>query len=91
MNWPKTEVEQRLDAVEHRIETLTERNVDYKYFLNIDALNDIIRSELLEQLEDFMDTMDEDSIRDSKLVEALKRVIAYNSVPGTYEDGQYDM
>jgi len=90
MNWPKTEVEQRLDAVEHRIETLTERNVDYKYFLNIDALNDIIRLELLEQLADLEDTMDDDSIRDTTLVEAFKRVIAYNSVPGTYEDGKYD-
>lgn len=59
--------------------------------LNEDAFEEFFRTALIEQLEDFMDTMDEDSIRDSKLVEALKRVIAYNSVPGTYEDGQYDM
>jgi hypothetical protein len=59
--------------------------------LNEHAFEEFFRTALIEQLEDFMDTMDEDSIRDSKLVEALKRVIAYNSVPGTYEDGQYDM
>jgi len=91
MNWPKTEVEQRLEAVEQRIETLTEKDVDYKYFFNMDALGDIVRSELIEQLADVENTMDDDSIRDNKLVKALKRVIAYNSVPGSYEEGQYDL
>jgi len=91
MNWPKTEVEQRLEAVEQRIETLTEKDVDYKYFFNMDALGDIVRSELIEQLADVENTMDDDSIRDNKLVKALKRVIAYNSVPGSYEDGKYDL
>jgi len=58
---------------------------------NEDAFDALILDELIEQLEDFKSTMDDDSIRDTKLVEAFKRVIAYNSVPGTYEDGKYDM
>ena len=59
--------------------------------LNEHAFEQLIRNELIEQLSDVEDTMNDDSIRDTKLVEAFKRVIAYNSVPGTYEDGQYDM
>jgi hypothetical protein len=55
-----------------------------------EVFDELIRTELIVQLEDFIDTMDEDSIRDSKLVEAFKRVIAYNSVPGTYMGGNYD-
>lgn len=58
--------------------------------LNEHAFEQLIRNELIEQLADLEDTMDDDSIRDTKLVEAFKRVIAYNSVPGTYEDGKYD-
>ena len=58
--------------------------------LNEHAFEQLIRNELIEQLADVEDTMNDDSIRDTKLVEAFKRVIAYNSVPGTYEDGQYD-
>jgi len=58
---------------------------------NENAFDLLIRNALIEQLEDFVDTMNVDSIRDTTLVEAFKRVIAYNSVPGTYEDGQYDM
>jgi len=57
---------------------------------NEDAFDQMFRNELIEQLADFVDTMNEDSIRDTNLVEAFKRVIAYNSVPGTYEDGKYD-
>jgi len=57
---------------------------------NEDAFDQLIRNALIEQLEDFVDTMNDDSIRDTTLVEAFKRVIAYNSVPGTYEDGKYD-
>ena len=57
---------------------------------NEDAFDLMIRNALIEQLEDFVDTMNDDSIRDTTLVEAFKRVIAYNSVPGTYEDGKYD-
>ena len=58
--------------------------------LNEHAFEQFFRNELIEQLVDFESTMDDDSIRDTKLVEAFKRVIAYNSVPGTYEDGKYD-
>ena len=58
---------------------------------NEDAFDALFRDALIEQLEDFESTMDEDSISDSKTVEALRRVIAYNSVPGTYEDGKYDL
>ena len=58
---------------------------------NEDAFDALFRHALIEQLEDFQSTMDEDSIADSKIVEALRRVIAYNSVPGTYEDGKYDL
>jgi len=57
---------------------------------NEDAFDQLIRNALIEQLEDFVDTMNDDSIRDTTLVKAFKRVIAYNSVPGTYEDGKYD-
>lgn len=58
--------------------------------LTDEAVDQLIRTALIDQLEDFESTMDEDSIRDSKLVEALRRVIAYNSVPGSFEDGKYD-
>ena len=58
--------------------------------LNEHAFEQFFRNELIEQLVDFESTMDDDSIRDTTLVEAFKRVIAYNSVPGTYEDGKYD-
>jgi HEAT repeat protein len=58
--------------------------------LNESAFEQLIRNELLEQLSDLEFSMNDDSIRDTKLVEAFKRVIAYNSVPGTYEDGKYD-
>ena len=57
---------------------------------NEHAFEELIRSALIEQLVDFESTMDHDSIRDTTLFEAFKRVIAYNSVPGTYEDGKYD-
>lgn len=58
--------------------------------LNEHAFEQLIRNELIEQLADVEDTMNDDSIRDTTLVDAFKRVIAYNSVPGTYEDGKYD-
>jgi len=58
---------------------------------NEDVFDALFLAALIEQLEDFKSTMDEDSIADSKIVEALRRVIAYNSVPGTYEDGKYDL
>jgi len=59
--------------------------------LNEHAFEQLMLHELLEQLADLENTMDDDSIRDKKLVKALNRVIAYNSVPGTYEDGKYDL
>jgi len=59
--------------------------------LNESAFEQLIRHELLEQLADLEFSSDEDSIRDTKLIEAFKHVIAYNSVPGTYEDGKYDL
>ena len=58
--------------------------------LNEHAFEQLIRTELVEQLADLEFSINDDSIRDTKLVEAFKRVIAYNSVPGTYEDGKYD-
>ena len=58
--------------------------------LNEHAFEQLIRNELIEQLADVESAMNDDSIRDTKLVEAFKRVIAYNSVPGEYEDGKYD-
>ena len=58
--------------------------------LNEHAFEQLIRNELIEQLVDLEESMNDDSIRDTKLVEAFKRVIAYNSVPGEYEDGKYD-
>jgi len=58
--------------------------------LNEHAFEQLIRTSLIEQLVDFEFSADDDSIRDTKLIEAFKRVIAYNSVPGTYEDGKYD-
>ena len=58
--------------------------------LNESAFEQLIRHELLEQLANLEFSSDDDSIRDAKLIEAFKRVIAYNSVPGTYEDGKYD-
>ena len=58
--------------------------------LNEHAFEQLIRNELIEQLSDLEFDMNDDSIRDTTLVEAFKRVIAYNSVPGTYEDGKYD-
>jgi hypothetical protein len=58
--------------------------------LNEHAFEQLIRNELIEQLADLEFSINDDSIRDTKLVEAFKRVIAYNSVPGTYEDGKYD-
>jgi len=59
--------------------------------LNEDAFEQLIRNELIDQLTGLEFSSDEDSIRDTKLIEAFKHVIAYNSVPGTYEDGKYDL
>lgn len=58
---------------------------------NEQQFDKMFRNELIDQLADLEESMNEDSIRDTTLVEAFKRVIAYNSVYGTYEDGKYDM
>jgi len=58
---------------------------------NEDSFEQLIRTELIDQLTDLEFSLNDDSIRDAKLVEAFKHVIAYNSVPGTYEDGKYDL
>jgi len=58
---------------------------------NEDSFEQLIRTELMDQLADLEFSLNDDSIRDAKLVEAFKHVIAYNSVPGTYEDGKYDL
>ena len=57
---------------------------------NEDAFDALIRNELIDQLANLEFSSNDDSIRDAKLIEAFKRVIAYNSVPGSYQDGQYD-
>jgi len=57
---------------------------------NEDAFDAMFRNELIDQLANFEFSSNDDSIRDAKLIEAFKRVIAYNSVPGSYQDGQYD-
>jgi len=58
---------------------------------NEDSFEQLIRTELIDQLTDLEFSANDDSIRDTKLIEAFKHVIAYNSVPGTYEDGKYDL
>ena len=57
---------------------------------NEDAFDALVRNELIDQLANLEFSSNDDSIRDAKLIEAFKRVIAYNSVPGSYQDGQYD-
>jgi len=59
--------------------------------LNEHAFEQMIRTELIDQMVDLEFSMNSDSIRDTKLVEAFKYVIAYNSVPGEFEDGKYDL
>ena len=55
-----------------------------------EVFEELIRTELIEQMVDLESTINDDSIRDTILVEAFHRVIAYNSVPGTYMGGNYD-
>ena len=57
---------------------------------NEHSFEQLIRTELIDQMVDLEFSMDDDSIRDTTLLEAFKRVIAYNSVPGEFEDGKYD-
>ena len=50
--------------------------------LTSDEAEDIIVEDLKATLE---------NVTNKKLIKALKRVIAFYSVPGTYEDGKYDL
>lgn len=50
------------------------------------TLDELVLDILESQLEDVIELSN-----DQKLIEAFKYVIAYNSVPGTYEDGKYDL
>ena len=56
---------------------------------NEHAFEELIRTTLYEQLQDLL--MDTDLDADHPLVTAYKYVIAYNSVPGEFEDGRYDL
>lgn len=53
---------------------------------NSESFDQLVRTELLDQLSVLV--MDEGV--DTKLIEAFQRVIAYNSVPGTYMEGVWD-
>lgn len=50
------------------------------------TLDELVLDILESQLEDVIELNN-----DQKLIDAFKYVIAYNSVPGTYEDGKYDL
>jgi len=56
---------------------------------NEHSFEQLIRTELIEQMVDL--EFSADGERDSKLLEAFKHVIAYNSVPGEFEEGKYDL
>lgn len=56
--------------------------------LNEHAFEQLIRNELIEQMVDLELSA---SAEDWKLREAFKYVIAYNSVPGEFEEGKYDI
>ena len=53
---------------------------------NSESFDQLVRTELVDQLSCLV--IDEEV--DGKLIEAFQRVIAYNSVPGTYMDGVWD-
>lgn len=61
--------------------------------LNDDTFERLLREELVQQLKDIVKFHDPslESSRVEKQIDAFKMVIAYNSVPGTYEDGNYDL
>lgn len=56
---------------------------------NEHQFEEMIRNELIEQLTT-LELTKEPSVRDIVLIQAFKKVIAYNSAPGTFEDGRYD-
>ena len=58
---------------------------------NEQQFDNMFRNELIDQLTTLEFTADEPSVSEIVLIQAFKKVIAYNSVPGTYEDGKYDM
>ena len=56
--------------------------------LNEESFERLIREELIDQLACLeMDGIDE---RPEEIIRAFNIVIAYNSVPGTYKDGEFD-
>lgn len=58
--------------------------------LNEEAFDQLIRLELIDQLAGIeMDGLEESFVR-AKLIEAFNIVIAYNSIPGTYKNGEFD-
>jgi len=56
---------------------------------NEHQFDEMIRNELIDQLTT-LELTKEPSVRDIVLIQAFKKVIAYNSAPGTFEDGRYD-
>jgi len=56
--------------------------------LNEEAFDKLIRDELIDQLTG----LETDGLMEErdKLIEAFNIVIAYNSVPGTYKNGEFD-
>ena len=57
--------------------------------LNESAFDLLIRTELIEQLECLK--QDEPTVANIVLQNAFNHVIAYNSKPGEYEEGKYDL
>lgn len=58
---------------------------------NEQQFDNMFRNELIDQLTTLEFTADEPTVSEIVLITAFKKVIAYNSVPGTYEDGKYDL
>lgn len=54
---------------------------------NDEAFEEMLRTELTEQMADLESQLDG---LNHPLLESFHRVIAYNSVPGTYMGGDYD-
>jgi len=56
---------------------------------NEHAYDKLIRDELIDQLETLLLQTDLDT--EHPLITAYNYIIAYNSVPGEWEDGKYDL
>lgn len=54
--------------------------------LNAESFDLLIRNDLIESLS----FLEQDEPERKEMIEAFKKVIAYYSVPGTYEDGEHD-